>query len=146
MTATNHGLGGAFIAVVFAKYPAAALVLAPLSHFLLDSLPHFGFQKFNPKDKHFLYFLVGDALLAVGITLLLAVLWNEIWWLIILCAFLGASPDLMWYYYYYMRPNAKKDPVARFHSWIQWSQTPRGMVIEIVWFTSIFSILVYGAR
>lgn len=146
MTATNHGLGGALLAVVFAKYPAVAIVLAPLSHFVLDSIPHFGFDKFNPNDKHFLYFLSVDAFLAVATTLTIAFLWSEIWWLIILCAFLGASPDLMWYYYYYLKPSAKKDPIARFHTWIQWSQTPNGMVVEVIWFVSTLSVLVYKAK
>jgi hypothetical protein len=145
MTATNHGLAGSLLAVLLVKYPAVAICLAPFTHFLLDLTPHFGMKNFDSHSKRFYYILGTDMIVAVVTTLILAFVWSEIWRLIIVCAFLAASPDIMWFYYYYLKPSAQKDPVARFHSWIQWSQTPRGLITEAVWFLVLFpGLLIKG--
>lgn len=147
MTATNHGLAGAVIAIALHKYPAAAVAAAPFSHFVLDALPHFG-ETLDAKSSRFLRRLALDMALAVAATLFIASLWPGISLLIIACAFLAASPDLMWLYYYYLRPTPEKKwgRLAKFHSRIQWSQTPPGIVVEAVWFAIIFpSLIVIGA-
>lgn len=142
MTATNHGLFGAVIAISLQKYPAVAIALAPFSHFLLDAIPHFG--DMNTKGSKFVKVLIIDATLAVITTLLIAWAWHAIALLVIACAFLAASPDLMWIYYEYMRPDLKyKHLVPKFHSWIQWSQTAEGIKVEIIWYMILFSTLLY---
>lgn len=142
MTATNHGLFGAVIAITLHKYPAAAIVLAPFSHFLLDAIPHFGGLSIH--SKKFFKLLKLDATVAVLSTLWVAYLWPADYWLVVICAFLSASPDLMWIYYEYINPKLKKvHAVPRFHSWIQWSQTGRGAIVEFVWFGTLLVGLTY---
>lgn len=147
MTATNHGLFGAVLAITLQKYPAVAIAIAPFSHFLLDALPHFGLPDAELRSKKFLYILLFDATLAVVSTLILAWVWQEIALLLIVCAFLAASPDLMWIYYEYInKPLKKKHVLPRFHSWVQWSQTGHGMILEAAWFVILFSgLLLIGA-
>lgn len=142
MTATNHGLFGAAIAISLQRYPAVAIAVAPFSHFLLDALPHFGLAKADVRSKQFIRILFADCTLAVASTLYIAYLFPHIWWLVILCAFLAASPDLMWIYYEYINPKLKKvHLIPRFHSWIQWSQTPRGIFIETAWFLAMGGLI-----
>lgn len=134
---------GAVIAIGLQRYPAAAIAVAPFSHFLLDALPHFG-GDFGHKSKQFFRILFADMTLAVASTLYIAYLYPHIWWLVILSAFLAASPDLMWLWLEYIRPTPqKKWPwYARFHSWIQWSQTRPGFIVEIAWLLVLFPALI----
>src|ERR1044071_8435018 len=116
MTATNHGLFGAVIAITLQKYPAVAIAIAPFSHILLDMIPHFSNPKWDLKGRSFLRFLLFDCTLAVVTTLLVAA-----------CAFLAEAPDLMWIYYEYInKPLKTKHKLPRFHHWIQWSATVPG--------------------
>lgn len=144
MTATNHGLFGAVIAITLQRYPAVAIAIAPFSHFLLDAIPHIGEDKFDAKSKKFFKKLITDCVLAVITTLLVAWAWQEIALLVVVCAFLAASPDLMWIYYEYInKPLKKKHLLPRFHSWVQWSQTPSGAYVELIWFLIFFPVLIY---
>jgi hypothetical protein len=144
MTATNHGLFGSFIAITLQAHPVLALSVAPFSHFLLDALPHFGDDSVSLDSKKFFKRLGLDAFLAVVTTLVLAWIWSDIALLVIACAFLAASPDLMWIFYQYInKPLMKKHLVPRFHSWIQWSQTPNGFYIEVAWFFIFFAGIAY---
>jgi hypothetical protein len=145
MTATNHGLFGAAIAVTLSSNPVVAIAIAPFSHFLLDAIPHFPDENIDLHGKRFFRILKSDALLAVFTTLIVAFVWSEIWWLVILCSFLAASPDLMWIYYEYIDKTGKRhrDWLPRFHSWIQWSQTDRGINFEVLWYLVFFCSLMY---
>lgn len=145
MTATNHGLFGAVIAISLQKYPAVAVVLSPFSHFLLDAIPHFADQKAGLHSRRFFKILLSDMTLAVASTLAVAWFWPEIALLVVVCAFLAASPDLMWLYFEYLKPTPKKrrGRLADFHSKIQWSQTNHGLVMEAVWFAVLFPSLIY---
>lgn len=147
MTATNHGLMGSIIAIGLQRYPAVALTLSPLSHFVLDAIPHFGDDNVSLHSKKFFKILSVDMTLAVVSTLAVAFYWREIALLVVVCAFLAASPDLMWLYLEYIKPTPDKHRprLARFHSWIQWSQTPHGFITEIVWFMVLFpSLIIIG--
>lgn len=146
MTATNHGLFGSTIAIVLQKYPIIAISIAPFSHFLLDMIPHYGDKSINIKSNKFFRILFADMTLAVVSTLTIAWLWPDRALLVVLCAFLAASPDLMWLYYEYLHPTPRKNwgKIAKFHGWIQWSQTPKGIVYEGVWFIVFFGSLTYA--
>lgn len=145
MTATNHGLAGATIAIVLQKYPAVAVAVAPFSHFLLDMIPHYSDDSLNKSSRKFVRNLFIDMTLAVVSTLAVAWFWPDIALLVVACAFLAASPDLMWLYYQILRPTPyKKLPwFARFHSKIQWSETRPGIVMELVWFAVLFPTLIF---
>lgn len=150
MTATNHGLFGAAIAIVLHRQPAVALAIAPFSHFLLDAIPHYGgLSGAEIKTKSFFTMLGLDSAIAVITTLLMAWLWsakgiNPI--LLITCAFLAASPDLMWAYYQYAgRKYLHRHWLPRFHAWVQWCEvnSPLGYITEVVWFVTLLSGLIY---
>lgn len=144
MTATNHGLSGAVIAIVLQKYPTVAIAIAPFSHILLDAIPHFGMPESELRTKRFFRRLGLDAALAVASTLYIAWSWPHIALLVVACAFLAASPDLMWIYYQYAgRKYKSKHLIPKFHSWIQWSQSNHGFIVEAVVFSILFPTLVY---
>jgi len=147
MTATNHGLFGAVIAISLQKYPVVALAIAPFSHFLLDAIPHYGgLVGAEIRSRKFFALLVMDAVLAIVTTLAIAWLWREIALLVIACAFLAASPDLMWVYYQYSGIKYMHvHLLPKFHSWVQWSEHKTGPFIytDIVWFLLFFPTLLY---
>lgn len=145
MTATNHGLFGAVIAITFQKYPLLAVTLSPLSHFVLDAIPHYSDLNAGLHSKKFFKILFSDMTLAVITTLAVAYVWSDIALLVVVCAFLAASPDLMWLYYEYLKPTPreKRSRIAHFHGWIQWSQTSHGLYMELVWFAVLLPSLIY---
>lgn len=139
MIATNHGLFGASIAIVLHNYPAVALPLAFMSHFMLDALPHSGFDDVGghlkvPK-RVFFSTLALDATLLFASFLLLV--FSSAPWLVFACWFLAGSPDLAWAYRYVIKEKlgklkeAPKHGLNKFHSWVQWSQTRIGWFIEV---------------
>ena len=146
MTATNHGLFGAVIAISLQKYPAIAIVVAILSHFLLDAIPHYGGLKGEElKTKKFFRNLSIDAVLAVITTLVIAWAWPEAALLIVVCAFLAASPDLLWAYYQYAGVKYMNvHLLPRFHTWVQWSEHKTGVFVytDVIWFLIFFPTIV----
>lgn len=144
MVATNHALTGAIIGLSIGS--PIALPLAFLSHFVLDSIPHFGDDDKRISKLSFILQLLIDAgfcgLLVVG----LFFSGNPSWVLVAFCAFLAASPDFMWLPRFLRARQGRKEavatnPVLRFHSWIQWFQRPIGAVVEIVWLAGSLLIL-----
>lgn len=146
MIALNHALTGA--AIMLAGGGSALLFpVALLSHFILDAIPHFGFHEQPGKySKNFSRLLVVDALSCFIFVLLLVSSGLDIWPSVIAGAFLAASPDFMWASGYFrvkrgMPESKDSNSIKRFHSRIQWSQTPSGAIVEIAWLL-IFSYLV----
>ncbi len=142
MTATNHVITGALIASIFPN--PIILPVALLSHFVLDALPHFGLK--THISRTFVIILLGDMTAASLFLLGLLLLQPANWLLLILAAISAASPDLMWF-----RPfvrdlkNEPKKPlglISRFHSVIQWSQTPYGAIIEVLWAAGMLWLLI----
>jgi hypothetical protein len=138
MIATNHGLTGASIAIVLHNYPAIALPLAFASHFILDALPHSGFDDLGghlkvPKNIFHGTLYLDATLLFVSF---LVLVFNSAPWLAYTCWFLAGSPDIAWAFRYVVKEKLGKIKPApihglnRFHSWIQWSQTRWGWLIE----------------
>lgn len=143
MTASNHVLAGALIALVI-KEPAIALPAALTSHFLLDAMPHFGFKNWQERSKYkklMKTILFIDAfLLVVAIIMLLKFSAN---WLVFACAFLALSPDLMWVYRYAIPERfgtiepSKGNMITRFHSGIQIREFRHGFIIEYITFMTL---------
>lgn len=142
MTATNHALTGAFIGLVSGN-PWLALPLAVVSHFVCDVIPHFDVPGESAEDrmgsKAFLYVqIILGAVLCGLIVLSLAVLQPKHWLLAALCAFLAASPDLLYVPRFLHVRKTGHDNVAQFWFWqfhndIQWFQRPIGAVVEVAW-------------
>jgi hypothetical protein len=91
MTATNHAITGAIIAVVIDK-PVIALPLALLSHFAQDALPHFGYAghggyREGLKHRSLKYVMLADLLSFIPFLAILLVHNASIW--VYLAAFLS---------------------------------------------------------
>lgn len=142
MTATNHALTGAVIALAV-KQPVLAVPLAFASHFVLDAIPHFGIHEDDhvKRNSHWLFRTVIsiDTVLAVAMIITIPLLANETvgWWIILLGMLAGIAPDTIWIYRFIrlmrnklVRPYGR---VAKFHQNIQWSEQPWGLNIEVVW-------------
>lgn len=139
MTATNHIITGALIATRIHN-PAIALVVAVLSHFALDALPHFG--KVVHNSKEFLVILGTDIVVASTFLGYLAASRPSNWLLMAACGIFAAMPDLMWLPRFWKELHGKDvsskkvDVITRFHSKIQWCERPWGIGVELLWFVS----------
>lgn len=140
MTATNHALTGAVIALVVKK-PELAIPLAFVSHFALDMIPHFGYKDnvdFGTALKHKLtkYVVALDPLLFIIFLGLLLHYSAGIW--IYVAAFVAMIPDFEWllaYYGFERRGNKPwRSVFAKFHSNIQWCERLWGGFVEIAWY------------
>jgi hypothetical protein len=148
LTATNHALTGAGIALVIGV-PVIAIPLAFLSHFFCDALPHFDHSLKTPKEKwlkskRFKRLLITDASLCVLLVLYLALHHPTNWLLASVCAFLATSPDLAWYAGYRAVKEGKKwnpPPILNFAVVIQWFAKPIGAVVEVAWFIAGIIVL-----
>lgn len=135
MTATNHVLTGAIIGLTI-PHPAVAITVSLMSHFVLDSLPHYGNK--NHTGRLFLSVLITDSLIA-GLFLSLLIVSQLIHWqLAVICGITAASPDLMWMANWVRdmrgQQRAENGPIRRFHKGIQWAENNKNYPIEIVWF------------
>jgi len=146
MTGTNHGMTGAVIALLV-KRPELAVPLSFLSHFACDAIPHFGLAPGAKLfDRKFNLTLMTDFLLAIVLMVVFGILFPSQKWLIWACMVAAASPDLMWAYYnLYVEKIKGQKPrlglLARFHKWIQWSETPKGWFVEGGWFITLGLII-----
>jgi hypothetical protein len=153
MTATNHAITGAVIAVAVTQ-PILAILLAFGAHFAMDAIPHFGipakdvFERNN--NRSFRLVLIADCLAAAILLLLIPyLLRNQYdWWLVFLCMFACMSPDLVWGARFYHELKTKtqklKSRFSRFHSHIQWSETYQGAFVELVWFLAA-ALLIFSS-
>jgi hypothetical protein len=142
MTAINHAVTGSIIAA-YAHSPAIALPLALLSHFILDSLPHLGVGLHN--KRLFNKILAADITLSTLFLVAIAVFQPAYWPLIIGCACLAMSPDLMWLPLYIRelrhQPEKRTNLIIRFHQKIQRYEFAKGYLVEITWLIVTLSFL-----
>jgi hypothetical protein len=153
MTATNHALTGALIALVV-KQPSLAIPLAFISHFILDAIPHFGIEEDSifARNKSALFWQVvsTDAVLFVASVVALPVLVffsnSGIHpWVIIASMFAAYIPDSVWAFRF-ARENLTGawEPggrFVRFHRSVQWSETEQGLHVEWIW-AAIITVLI----
>lgn len=144
MTATNHALTGAIIGTLVVN-PVLAVILAVLSHFVLDGIPHYDSEG-RVVTKAFDKYLIIDALLCISLVVLLYINSPQYWFLPAVCAFVAVSPDFMWSKAYmdskrehnFVKP---KHLLARIHAKVQWFQRPIGWVVEVCWLLGAAYIL-----
>ena len=153
MTATNHAITGAAVALI-AKKPELAIPGAFLSHFLIDALPHFKVRgEVLERNRNKLFWLINlvDLGFAVALFVILPIILRPLLpaWVTYTCMFAGIAPDVIWFYRIYGEVKTKivksKNKFSQFHSYIQWSETPPGIVVEVLWFISMWSILIARA-
>lgn len=151
MTATNHAITGALIAVVI-KNPYLALPLALASHFALDVIPHG-----EPRDFRRLIakaIIFGDCLIAGVVSVILSLTLNSAVspWLIFGCMSLAVVPDLIWGIRYIRIKDLDKtftEPMSKFskmHINIQGRQFIKGFYIETIWLMAVTTSLIYCAN
>lgn len=151
MTATNHVITGAVIAIVI-KSPVLAIVLAIVSHFALDALPHFGIHEDDvlKRNEHWLFrriVTIDTALTIVALVLLPILLRNIVFpWVTVMVMIAALVPDLLWIPHFMHEIKHKvvrrRSRFLQFHQNIQWSETPEGLLVEIVWAGSAVAALV----
>ena len=147
MTATNHAVTGAVIALAVKK-PEFAIPLAFLSHFLIDVVPHF--EALDLPGKFARLFIFSDALVAAILSIFVALIFNVKVpaWLIFICSAAAVSPDFMWAFRYFRLKDMDKvfdEPmswVARLHLDIQLSETLRGILVEAAWLVAMITLLI----
>jgi hypothetical protein len=136
MRAINHTVTGAIIGAAVVN-PWVALPAALLSHLILDVIPHYDDKRVSHSSVRFKLELLVDAALSAAFLLSLALLQPAHWPLLAACGVLGAAPDLWWFPYWVMELKTGKAPVfdrvGKFLGRIQWSQTPPGIIVEVVW-------------
>lgn len=142
MTATNHSLTGAVVALTV-KNPTLAVPLAFISHFILDVIPHHDYFTGENNEtifsRKFNILLTVDFIVALLMFGLIASLFPDRKWFIWLCMALAACPDLAQSYYHLYQGKLKGrqmklDPISKFHYGIQNESTYLGAAVEIVWF------------
>lgn len=155
MTASNHAVTGALIAVSV-RQPAVAVVLSFFAHFAMDAIPHFGlkisdvFERNNSAKfrKVLIIDVVLSAILLIMLPLLLSESFNPVY--IFLCMFACMSPDLVWGLRFYGELKNKvekpKSLFSQFHNWVQWSETPKGIIVELIWFVIVLILVFIQAK
>lgn len=145
MTASNHVVAGALIAVAVPQ-TVAAVVLAFISHFVMDALPHYGDNnKHSWLNRNFKYVLLIDILLAITFLTALALFQPDNWMLYVICGLVATSPDILWLPYFLADLKHQKvehSKVAKFLKWIQWGERPWGIYIEVAALATMFTIFV----
>ncbi|HSX05426.1 MAG TPA: hypothetical protein VLF69_03090 [Candidatus Saccharimonadales bacterium] len=150
MTITNHVLAGAIIGLTV-KNPAAAIVLALASHFVLDALPHFGYvgnKGYGEAMKHRLSYIVAIAMLCTTIAVaVVLVVYGR--WFALLTGAIAASPDAIGVYNYlvYEKHGKRAGGMVRlvhvqFHRVIQWCERPWGVITEALVFLGLGALLI----
>jgi hypothetical protein len=155
MTATNHALTGALIALAVKK-PELAIPLALLSHFALDLVPHYNpsgltkdkFINYSTswskkmKDPGFRLIFPIDMFLFMAVLLILPLLAPAFVspWTVLFSAVAGAAPDffgglkyLAHLIFHIGTKGRDKDWLTRFHISLQWMERPWGIYVEIAW-------------
>lgn len=145
MRAINHALTGAVIGLSLPL--AVAIPLAPVSHYALDALPHWGRANAKIGDKLFQYELIIDAALCFALVVVLFIARPDRWLSAAVCAFLAAGVDFMWIpTYLKMRRGGARptytNPFIRLHKWIQWYERPLGSITEVLWASGMVTLMI----
>lgn len=138
MTGLNHVATGAVIGLVV-KEPALALPLAFLSHFVLDSLPHYGIV-YAERHKYpsFRRVLGADSVLTPVFVLSLFLITGS--WVVLGCMMLAIAPDFVWFIKFGHDKYKKRDFIlprdafSKFHKKIQWGERPWAWRLDMIWF------------
>lgn len=147
MIATNHALTGALVATAIGE-PLLGLPAALLSHFVIDAIPHWNYQV--PGGPRLRQTVIGfDILSSAIVIIILAWALDVNFWLFALGGMLAILPDTMWL------PNIISDKLTekdgssllhmlrRLHKKIQWSETTKGLFIELAYLVSLLIITFY---
>jgi hypothetical protein len=140
MLLTNHALTG----LLLSQGIQNPVLLAPValgSHLAMDALPHLGWKGASFKDRRWLSMATVDCLVGLAIYGMALIARPEYWLHITVGIFFATLPDLLFLSeIFFKRPI--KNVFTRFHSHIQWSQTPIGGLLELGWFLGLGAALI----
>lgn len=148
-------LTGAVIAAAVDR-PLVTIPCALLSHFVVDAIPHFGFEEedviVRNKSKLFKRVVAIDAACAVAILILLPLLAvcasaAVQAGVVVICMVAALSPDLVWVRMFLREVRSHRNieggRFSRFHKRIQWSESKSGIYVEYAW--AVGMLLLFGA-
>jgi len=134
MTGLNHALTGTTIALTV-RSPLLALLMATISHFALDALPHFGgVTWFGSWNKRTAIIAIADGVITLLTMILSFFLFVEARWLTLSCALLATMPDWPWLINYLFK---KEHWYFRWHQAIQRYERPWGAIVEVIFGVSL---------
>ena len=141
MFLTNHALTGTLIGLEI-EQPVVIAPAAFVSHFVMDSIPHFGYQPWGGfQNKKWLIMGSIDSALAALLTVGACILWPDRTARILLGSFSAMLPDLFYVPEIFFNVRLDKG-LRRFHHWIQiGKETPAGALVEAVWLTGLIGLL-----
>ncbi len=130
MLGFNHTLAGSIVAVIV---PAPFVpIVALVSHYLLDMLPHFGASDtVKPYTTSFKRLLITDAILCIVALIFAIILFPEQWLIIMIGAFFGTAPDFLWILQ--NRGPRWLDIILDWSEWIQWGERPYGWILDAIY-------------
>ena len=164
MTATNHALTGAVVALVLKK-PELAIPAAFASHFVVDLIPHYNpsgltkdkFKSYSDSWKRkmrmrsFRIIFASDMLLFGAILIILPLLISGgriSAWTIFFSSLAAASPDFDGGIKYlrslfFPRRKSKENNgwFTKFHIRLQWMERPWGIYVELAWCTLMIVLI-----
>lgn len=145
MTATNHAISGAIIGAILPL--PIAIPVAFMSHFILDSLPHFGIS--HEKRQHsnaYKLFVVLDSVIALSYAAS-GIVFHK--WNMEICGWAAYAPDSTWVLHYFWQGKnlniETKNWFMRMHRRIQKFEKPWGIIVDLsatVLMTPIFIKLI----
>lgn len=145
MTLSNHMITGAVIGAV-ATNPWVGVPVAFVSHFVLDMLPHYGYEGPSEmiRDKFTLFWFVTitDGLLVISLLSILFFGYDRLD--LVLYALIAASPDLPWIYLFLtnkFKTVPYKNAFLRFHAHIQQLESPQAIVMDIIYAVGVGCLL-----
>lgn len=133
MTGLSHSITGSIISKLLPL--PLALPVAFASHFLLDSLPHFG-EVFEKRKKLSKTIWTLDIILTAIYFVFLISLQL---WATLLCAIIAISPDFAWIYRFTIAEkfgSIPPKPENKFNAWhvrIQRHESRKGLSFEVLW-------------
>lgn len=136
MIALNHVLTGTAIGLTV-KQPLLVAPLAFLSHFILDTTPHFMYGV--PGTRRFWITWSIDAIACVATLAFLCVLKPELALIIIIGGVMAELPDVS-LLLHFRDKGIPNNWFFGFHKWIQWSETNTGALTELFYLIMIFCI------
>jgi hypothetical protein len=142
MFLTTHVLTGGLIGLKV-QDPALEAVTAFSSHIILDSLPHFGWDKLGDNfTKNRALFAIGlfDASLALTSYIVLVLRFPDQWPHITIGMFFAALPDLIYIPRDFLGILIGKR-FYKFHGNVQWGEFPGGIVLDGLWLLFILHLL-----
>lgn len=140
MLLTNHVMTGAAIGLATAN-PLLAAPAAFVSHFVLDSTPHFGAKGANFKKPKWFMLAATDSVISLGVYWYLVSAYPQHFWLITTGMFFAALPDLFYVPEVFWGKRYDPPAMRAFHHKIQ-IELPRGIMIEFIWAYVIISALI----